>query len=111
MKTNPSTPSTCPECGQPLPPDSPQGLCPRCLVAAVLNNPFESPPSLGTVGDYDLLEVIGHGGMGMVYRARQRRLHREVALKMLLGGHFAEAQARGRFRDEAELAAQLQHPH
>ena len=111
MNTNPSTPPTCPECGKPLPPDSPQGLCPRCLVGAVLNNPFESPPSLGTVGDYDLLEVIGHGGMGMVYRARQRRLHREVALKMLLGGHFAEAQARGRFRDEAELAAQLQHPH
>ncbi|MHB1309863.1 MAG: protein kinase domain-containing protein, partial [Limisphaerales bacterium] len=111
MKTNPSLPATCLECGQPLPPDSPQGMCPRCLVAAVLEVPPEPPPSLGGFGDYDLLEVIGHGGMGMVYRARQRRLHREVALKMLLGGQYADPQARARFRDEAELAAQLQHPH
>ncbi|MHB9009401.1 MAG: protein kinase domain-containing protein, partial [Limisphaerales bacterium] len=111
MKTDAAHPKTCPECGRPLPPDSPRGMCPRCLVAVVLDASPEPPAALGTVGDYDLLEVIGHGGMGMVYRARQRRLHREVALKMLLGGHFAEAQARGRFRDEAELAAQLQHPH
>ena len=81
------------------------------MIGVVLDAPPEPPSTLGTVGDYDLIEAIGHGGMGMVYRTRQRRLDREVALKMLLGGQYADPQARARFRDEAHLAAQLQHPH
>jgi eukaryotic-like serine/threonine-protein kinase len=70
----------------------------------------ESPLKLGEFADYELLSEIGHGGMGVVYQARQKSLDRIVALKMLLGGQFAEPQARARFRSEAEITAQIQHP-
>lgn len=62
------------------------------------------------LGDCELHEEIGRGGMGVVYRARQRRLGRWVAVKVLRGGEFAGVEARARFKAEAENAARLQHP-
>src|SRR6185436_13723961 len=58
---------------------------------------------------YEVLGVLGHGGMGVVYKARQRRLGRVVALKMINAG-VTPPSARARFRVEAEAVAALQHP-
>ncbi len=67
-------------------------------------------PKVRYIGDYELLEVIAHGGMGIVYRVRQVSLNRIVALKMIRAGEFANESEVARFRTEAEAAAHLDHP-
>lgn len=67
-------------------------------------------PAQRAFGEYDLLELIGQGGMGVVYRARQRNLEREVAIKLLSAGEWANEALIETLRREARQAAILQHP-
>lgn len=119
------TAPTCPDCGTALPADSPQSLCPACLLRqalasrTVVNGDTRSsskpPPTPEEIADkfpqFEILECLGRGGMGVVYKARQKSLNRLVAIKILAPDREHEPHFAERFAREAELLARLNHPH
>ena len=113
---------TCPVCQKPSVPDAPQGLCPECLIKTGFesrsgNEPaktFVAPPIdelAGLFPQLQIIELLGQGGMGAVYKARQLRLDRFVALKILARERQDDPQFAERFEREARALAALTHPH
>jgi serine/threonine protein kinase len=123
-----TSPKRCPQCDAPLPAGAPQGLCPACLLARGLES---SPSAVAATEDspsarfvppkpsdlaplfpqLELLDLVGHGGMGAVYKARQKGLDRLVALKILPPEVGRDPKFADRFTREAKALARLNHPH
>jgi predicted Ser/Thr protein kinase len=114
----------CSGCGQALPTDAPQELCPECLLSAALGALDDAgasevatfvPPSVNTLAclitGVEVIELIGRGGMAAVYRARQINLDRPAALKILSPALAADPLFAGRFEREAKSVARLTHQH
>ncbi len=97
--------SVCPA-GHDIPHDAPMGLCPECLFGIALEAPQESK----RFGEYELLEEMGRGGMGVVYKAQHVVSHRVEALKMILNGELASDEEVYRFHLEAQAASSLDRP-
>jgi serine/threonine protein kinase len=124
VKVNPPMPDAnqCPQCGTPLPSGALAGLCPACLLkmgAATdtitdAKGPAFQPPSVAELAplfpQLEILELIGKGGMGAVYKARQKQLDRVVALKILPPGIGDDPAFAQRFAREAKALAKLNHP-
>ena len=116
---------SCPTCGEPITPSAPPGLCPKCSMAAVADHdasgntatvalPKFEAPAIEEVAkafpQLEILELIGCGGMGAVYRARQPHLERMVALKILPKSLAESPEFTERFTREARTLAKLAHP-
>ena len=114
----------CPDCGAPLPPESPYALCAACLLRQALSSqtriderkptPFFPPHTPEEIADrfpgFEILECLGRGGMGVVYKARQKSLDRWVAIKIVAPEKHGEERFSGRFAQEAATLAKLSHP-
>lgn len=110
----------CPKCGAAISPEAPEGLCPLCLLSEV-SKPTEpsdlskpQPPSVAELAaafpQFEIIEIIGRGGMGYVFKARQPKLDRFVALKILPATLAADSAFAERFSQEGRVLARLNHP-